>query len=66
MPIFLKLLQTTDKKTALPNEICEDSIVFTPNQRKTPQEGKLQVTISNEHTCKIPSQNLSILNSTEH
>ena len=60
MPIFLKLLQNTDKKTALPNEICEDSIVFTP------QEWKLQVTISNEYTCKIPSQNLSILNSTEH
>ena len=34
MPIFLKLLQNTDKKTALLNEICEDSIVFTPKPKK--------------------------------
>ena len=66
MPIFLKLLQNTAKKQHSQMKFIRTALFSHQNQRKTPQEGKLQVTISNEHTCKIPSQNLSILNSTEH
>ena len=66
MPILLKLLQIADEKDHSQMHFMRTPLLSQQSQRNTPQEGKLQASVSDTHTCKIPWLSLSLLNSTAH
>lgn len=65
MPILLKLLQITGEKDHSQMYFMRTPLRSQQSQRNT-QEGKLQASVSDTHTCKIPWLSLSLLNSTAH
>lgn len=54
MPILLKLLQIADEKDHSQMHFMRTLLLSQQSQRNTPQEGKLQASVSDTHTCKIP------------
>ena len=61
MPILLKLFQKIEKEGMLTDSSYEASITFYQNQTKVTQKRKVEINISDEHSCKTFKQNISKL-----
>ena len=67
MPILLKLFQNIAEEGTLPNSFYEATITLMPKPDKdNTQKRKLQASITDDHWCKNPQQNLSKQNSATH
>ena len=65
-PILLKLFQKIAEEGTLLNSFFEASITLRPKSKISHRERKLQATITDEHRCKNPPQNISKPNPAIH